>query len=287
MMKRFQIGRLIFAMTAATLPILAARGDTLADTALQRAKKEGSIRIGYSNAIPPAYKSADGRVTGEDVEIARSIAKKLGINKVDSILTEWGSIVPGLKAERIDLTMAMYITPKRCEQIAFSDPIYRLGEAMLVPQGNPKSIKDLSTFAENKDLKLAVVTGAVEVDYAKIAGIDQSQLLVLRDNTSLLAAVQSGRADAGALPAIQLIEMAKKVTGIEVTPQYFEVAGKPVEGYGAFGFRKEDRDLLEAFNQELKTFLGSSEHLAIVTPFGFGKNTLPGKKTTAELCAGK
>lgn len=286
-MRKVQIGCPVFALAAATLVIVAASGAALAETALERAKKEGRIRIGYSNAIPLAYKAADGRVTGEDVEISSSIAKKLGINEVDSILTEWASIIPGLKAQRLDFTMAMYITPKRCEEIAFSEPIYRLGEAMLVPQGNPKSIKDMSTFTKDKSLKLAVLTGAVEVDYAKNAGIDQSQLLVLRDNTSLLAAVQSGRADAGALPAIQLIEMAKKVTGVEVTPQYFEVAGKSVAGYGAFGFRKEDKDLLEAFNSELKTFLGSPEHLAIVAPFGFGKDTLPGNKTMAELCAGK
>jgi polar amino acid transport system substrate-binding protein len=34
----------------------------------------------------------------------------------------------------------------------------------------------------------------------------------------------------------------------------------------------------------LKKFLGSPEHLALVEPFGFGKDFLP-TKTTAELCA--
>ena len=47
-----------------------------------------------------------------------------------------------------------------------------------------------------------------------------------------------------------------------------------------------DTDLLEAFNKELVAFLGTPEHLALVTPFGFGKDYLP-VKTTAELCAGQ
>jgi polar amino acid transport system substrate-binding protein len=34
----------------------------------------------------------------------------------------------------------------------------------------------------------------------------------------------------------------------------------------------------------LKDFIGSEEHLALVTPHGFGKDFLP-TKTTAELCA--
>ncbi|RUU52882.1 ectoine/hydroxyectoine ABC transporter substrate-binding protein EhuB, partial [Mesorhizobium sp. M2C.T.Ca.TU.002.02.1.1] len=48
----------------------------------------------------------------------------------------------------------------------------------------------------------------------------------------------------------------------------------------------EDTDLLNAFNAELKKFIGSPEHIALVEPFGFGKDYLP-NKTTAELCAGK
>jgi polar amino acid transport system substrate-binding protein len=49
--------------------------------------------------------------------------------------------------------------------------------------------------------------------------------------------------------------------------------------------RKEDTDFYQAFNSELKKFIGSPEHIALVTPFGFGKGFLPAK-TAAELCAG-
>ena len=46
------------------------------------------------------------------------------------------------------------------------------------------------------------------------------------------------------------------------------------------------RDLLAAFDKELKAFIGTPEHLALVTPIGFGKGYLP-TKTTAQLCAAK
>ncbi|HSE73520.1 MAG TPA: hypothetical protein VLB05_03335, partial [Dongiaceae bacterium] len=67
-----------------------------------------------------------------------------------------------------------------------------------------------STFVGNKDLKLAVMAGAVEVGYAKDAGIPQDQLVVLPDQSSLLAAVQSGRADGAALTALSIADMAKR-----------------------------------------------------------------------------
>ena len=72
--------------------------------------------------------------------------------------------------------------------------------------------------------------------------------------------------------------------GVEMTAPFATVAGKSVMGHGGFGFRKEDTDLVAEFNKNLKAFIGTKEHLDLVTPFGFGKGYLP-TKTTAELCA--
>jgi polar amino acid transport system substrate-binding protein len=206
---------------------------------------------------------------------------------VDGVLTEFGSLIPGLLAGRFDIIAAgMFITPKRCAQIAFSEPSYGIGQAMLVPEGNPKGIADYSSFAENDELKLAVMAGAVEAGYAQEAGVGLGQLVTLPDQASLVAAVQSGRADAAALTALSIAEMARKADGVESTKPFGEVAGKSVTGHGAFGFRKEDTDLLEAFNAELAKFIGTPEHIALVEPFGFGADYLP-NATTAELCAGE
>ena len=49
---------------------------------------------------------------------------------------------------------------------------------------------------------------------------------------------------------------------------------------------RKTRISTKAFNAELKTFLGSPEHIALVEPFGFGKDYMP-NKTTAQLCAGE
>ena len=180
----------------------------------------------------------------------------------------------------------MFITPKRCAEINYSEPSYGIGEAMLVAKGNPKGIKDFASIKDNPDLKLAVMAGAVEGGFAKDAGVSAGQIVSLPDQSSLVAAVQAGRADAAALTALSIADMAKKADGVESTKPFGEVAGKSVKGHGGFGFRKEDTDLQEAFNAELKKFLGSPEHIALVEPLGFGKDYLP-NKTTAELCAGK
>ena len=258
-----------------------------AETTLERAKAQGFIRVGFANEAPFGFATPDGKLTGEAPEVAKAVLAKMGIAQVDGVLTEFGSLIPGLKAGRFDIIAAgMFINPKRCKEIAFSEPSYGIGQAMLVKKGNPKGIKDYSTFKDNSALKLAVMAGAVEAGYAKDAGVAQEQLVILPDQSSLIAAVQSGRADGAALTALSIADMASKADGVESTKPFGEVAGKSVKGHGAFGFRKEDQDFVDAFNVELKAFLGTPEHIALVEPFGFGADYLP-NLTTAELCAGE
>jgi len=274
----------LVALAASTAP-LSLRA--LAASTLERARQDGFIRVGFANEAPFGFATPDGKLTGEAPEVAKAVLKAIGIPQVDGVLTEFGSLIPGLKARRFDIIAAgMFITPKRCAEIAFSEPSYGIGQAMLVKAGNPKQIVDYGSIVANKDLKLAVMAGAVEVGYAKDAGVPQGQLVVLPDQSSLLAAVQAGRADAAALTALSIANMAKKGEGVEMTKPFGEVAGKSVKGHGGFGFRKEDKELYKAFNEQLKKFIGSPEHIALVEPFGFGKDYLP-NKTMEQLCKGE
>jgi polar amino acid transport system substrate-binding protein len=256
-----------------------------AETTLERARKDGYIRVGFANEAPFGYATPEGKLTGEAPEVAKAILAKMGIPQVDGVLTEFGSLIPGLKAGRFDIIAAgMFINPKRCKEIAFSEPSYGIGQAFLVGKGNPKGLKDYGSVASNASVKLAVMAGAVEAGYAKDSGVKEDQLVVLPDGPSLLAAVQAGRADAAALTALSIANLASKGgDGVEMTEPFATVAGKSVMGHGGFGFRKEDTDLLAEFNKNLKAFIGTKEHLDLVTPFGFGKGYLP-TKTTAELC---
>lgn len=266
---------------------LAAGGTVHAQSTLENAKKAGFIRVGFANEAPFGFATPDGKLTGESPEVVKAVLAKMGIKQVDGVLTEFGSLIPGLLAGRFDIIAAgMFVTPKRCEQIQFSEPTYGIGQAFLVKKGNPGKIKDYSTIAASKDLKLAVMAGAVEGGYAKDAKIDPSQIVTLPDQASLVRAVQTGRADAAALTALSIADMASKSEGVESTPPFGDVAGKSVVGHGAVGFRKDDKDLYEAFNAELKKFIGSPEHISLMTPLGFGKDYLP-VKSTADLCVGK
>lgn len=255
-----------------------------AETTLEKAKRQGYIRIGFANEAPFGYATPEGKLTGEAPEVAEAILAKMGIPEIDGVLTEFGSLIPGIQAGRFDIIAAgMFITPRRCQQIDFSEPSYGIGQALLVQEGNPKNLHTYPDVAKQSDVKLAVMAGAIEQSYARDAGVAMGQLMTLPDPPSLLAAVQAGRADAAALTALSIVNLAAKGAGVEATEPFATVAGKSVMGHGAFGFRKGDDELRTEFNKHLKAFLGTEEHLALVKPFGFGEGFLPTQTTTA-LC---
>jgi polar amino acid transport system substrate-binding protein len=256
-----------------------------AETTLQRVQRTGEVRIGYANETPFAYTTPDGTVTGESPEIAKKVFAKLGVKKVDAVLTEWGALIPGLKAGRFDVIAAgMYITPERCKQVDFADPQYQIPDTLLTMKGNPKNLHSYADVAKQPDAKLAVMAGTAELGYAREAGIKDDQILQVPDTTAQLQAVRARRADAAVGTALTMKGLASKGgPQVEALGQFND--DPKHTGYGALAFRQEDKDLRDAVNKQLHDWLGTDDHLKTVAPFGFDKSNLT-KKTALDLCKG-
>lgn len=255
---------------------------TQADT-LEEIKDSSSVRIGYANETPFAYTALDGSVTGESPEIVRKVFERMQIDTIKPVLTEWGSLIPGLRAGRFDLIAAgMYITPERCKQVLFTDPHYRLLDTLLVAEGNPKNLRSYEDIANNPAVKIAIMSGTVNLGYARKAGIKDSQILQVPDTTSQLQAVRSGRADAAIGTQLTMKGLADKAgDDVEAIADFKDDPSRA--GYGALAFRPQDKALRDAVNAELKQWLGSEEHLKTIEPFGFDRSNVT-DKTAAELC---
>lgn len=255
---------------------------TQADT-LEKIKDSSSVRIGYANETPFAYTALDGSVTGESPEIVRKVFERMEIDTIKPVLTEWGSLIPGLRAGRFDLIAAgMYITPERCKQVLFTDPHYRLLDTLLVAEGNPKNLRSYEDIAGNPEVKIAIMSGTVNLGYARKAGIKDSQILQVPDTTSQLQAVRSGRADAAIGTQLTMKGLADKAgDDVEAIADFKDDPSRA--GYGALAFRPQDKALRDAVNAELKQWLGSEEHLKTIEPFGFDRSNVT-DKTAAELC---
>ena len=170
----------------------------------------------------------------------------------------------------------------------FSEPTFGIQDAFVVVAGNPHNISNYESIAANPELKLGVVSGSAQVGYAQMGGIADDNIQQLPDNATGVAALKAGRIHAYSvsLPGVRQI-VAELVDGgeIEATAPFNEVAGQKIVSHGAFAFRKEDADFVNAFNEHLTAFVGTPEHIAIMEKHGMTADELP-ISSTAELCAG-
>ena len=261
-------------------------GSAMAQDLLKKAGAGDPIRIGFANEIPFAYPGDDGSPQGFVNAITIGILKNMGFDKIEPVQTEWGGLIPGLKANRFDIiTGGMNILKSRCENVAFSEPIAKVGDAFIVAPGNPKKI---GNYQDLKETGAIMVTGAgySNIEQAKAAGVAEGDIMQVPGPTEILAAVKAGRADAGAGTYFTMKQLADSSGGaVEVTDP--DAMPKDQINWAGIGFRDADKDFLDKFNAELKNYIGSDAMMAAVEKYGYGKGSLPGDTTTEWVCANR
>lgn len=284
---RCAIAFAVVTLTAGTMAACTSTDSGDDSNHLQELKDRGVVTVGFAGEAPYSFEQ-DGNLTGATVALHREIFGNLGIETVEGVNADFGSLIPGLQANRFDVVSAgMSILPQRCEQAAFGDPEFNYTTALMVTQGNPKGLKDMQSV-KGSGARLATMTGAVESDYAESLGIESTQVATPQDG---MDAVTSGRADVFALTAISLNWMKTNNPGapVDVTESFVaNIDGKPQVGAGATVFRTDDKELLEAYNAELaKITSDPQKYLDLVGEFGFTEEELPDPNlTTAQLCEG-
>jgi len=258
-----------------------------AQSTLERAKKDGVIRMGFANEAPWSFAQTDGAIVGADHDLAVLVFNRLGIPKIEGVLTKFGSLIPGLKADRFDVIVAgLYIRPERCRQVAFSEPTAAVGDAVVVLAGNPKKITSFKSMVDDPSLKLGGVVGAATAQNARAAGVPDSQITMFPDFVSAVVALKAGRVD-GALQTAITAQTTVNADSTLARASPFQQAiinGKPAVNYAAFAFRPEDHDLVQAFDAELAKILGTPEYLAMVAKYGLTASEVPKGVTTDQLC---
>lgn len=290
-MKKILTGLVICLLTLSVVACSSTSSGSEGDmSTLEKAKEEGKIVVGFSGEVPYAYEDEDGNLTGQAVEVARAVLKKLGIEEMEGKLSKFGSLIPGLQSNNFDMiTAGMYITEDRCAQVDFANPDYSIGEALAVQKGNPLDLHSYEDIIANPDVKVAIMNGGIEIEYLTEMGIDESQFEIVQDIPSNIAALNSGRVDAITMtgPTLESALATANAENVERVEDFEQpiINGESVRGYGAAAFRKGDTDFVEAYNEALQELKDSGELLEINKQFGFTESDMPGDMTAEQLCS--
>ncbi|KUZ79132.1 ABC transporter substrate-binding protein [Burkholderia ubonensis] len=221
------------------------------------------IRLAVDPTYPPLeYKLPDGTLAGFGIDITNALCAELRARCV-WVESSFDGMIPGLLARKFDvIASSMTITPKRMQQIAFTNRISNAPARLVVRKGSP-----LLPSAESlKGKRVGVEQSSAQADYAianwQAAGV---QIVSYPNQDQVYADLVTGRLDAAFQASIAASDgFLKKPQGKD-----FMFAGAPIDdpkyfGQGdGLGLRKQDAELRDAFNHALAAILANGTYARI------------------------
>jgi polar amino acid transport system substrate-binding protein len=224
------------------------------------------VRIAYIEEPPFYFTAPDRSVTGSDIELAEVVLRAIGVTSIEYQPTSFEEFLPGVQEGRWDMNVPIFISAERARHVAFSLPVWALGDGFLLPAGNPKALTGYEALAARSDARLGVIAATVQIDAAKTAGVSDSQIVVFKDQPDAITALLAGRIDAYVGTAVGNRELADAQRELEAVAHAKGRDGNvPV---GAFSFSKDNHGLLQAVNEQLRAYLGSADHRARMAKHG-------------------
>lgn len=236
-------------IAATFLLVLLFQIPVLAQSALERVRQSGELRVGTDATYPPFETAEGGQFTGFDIDLIAAIARELGARPV-FVNSGFDGIFPALQNGSFDVVISsVTITQERSASMLFTDPYYDSGQLISVR-------KDTQGIEQPDQLKGKTV--GVQINTTAQYDLEKREgVTVAKYNTIDLALLdlKNGRIDAVVCDAPVLKYMIfqsfrdLKTTGKRFTDEKFGIA-----------LAQGSNDLRDAINAALKKIRESGEY---------------------------
>ncbi len=208
---------------------------------------EGKLTVATSPDFPPFENLENDEYVGLDMDLARALAEKLGL-EVEFKNLQFDAIIPAIAAgAQADLGMSgITIEPDRAEQVDFSDSYYIDDLAVVAMKDNADVTADTYADALNQDgVVIATQSGTTGESYAQ-ENFPNASTQSYGTATDCFAAMQAGQAVA---------VVTNKAVGAKMVQESYTDAQvvKEIatgEEYG-IAVNKDNTGLLDAVNSAL------------------------------------
>jgi len=235
---------LILLLTFIVAPASAAsdvQKDLAGNSTIEKVLRRGTLKVGMSTFIPWAMQSKTGEWVGFEIDVAKRLAKDMGV-KIEFVPTKWEGLIPSLLTGKFDLVIAgMTGTPQRALKINFTQPYDFTGTQICI---NKKFADKVKVPMDLNDAQFTVLSrvGVTAAETAKKL-LPKAEKRLFSDNGSMVQELLNGNATAiiQSLPEpAQLV--AKNPETLALLPG--TLTKEPI----SMGVRKGDPDTLAYLN---------------------------------------
>lgn len=221
-------------------PVLVAPRTT--DDMLARIKKSGKLRVGISEIMPWATHDKDGQLIGFSVDVAKKLARDIGV-EVEFHPVTFKYLIPDLLAERFDIIISGFsIEPQRALLVNFSEP-FNTTEVTLA--ANTKTAGQFTTLQEfNKPtLTIGALEGSTAEEMTSTV-LPEAMIKTYPTDAALFNDLVKGKLDAAAADYPRPELVAKLFPQSVSAPTGLKLATFP----SAFAVRKGDMNFVNFLN---------------------------------------
>lgn len=145
--------KLLFILLAILLVGCQAKEVEVGDNSLNNIVEKGKMIVGFTEYPPMGFKE-NGEITGFDIDIAKAVGEKLGVD-IEFVYIDWDAKVLELEAGNIDMIWnGLTITEDRKKEILFSKPYFNNRIVILTLKDSMiNSINDLAEMYVGVELQ--------------------------------------------------------------------------------------------------------------------------------------
>ncbi len=268
-MKKLVIIALVLIM--AVTSVFAAGAKEKADNSLEYITKKGTFVLGLDDSFPPmGYRNENNEIVGFDVDVAREVCKRLGVELVLQPI-DWNAKEQELNSKQIDcIWNGFTVTEERRKNLTFSESYVANAQVVVVLDNS--SYKTLADLA-GKTVGLQAGSSAADaVEDSPEFKKSVKGIVEFKDNLTALMDLEIGGCDAVVMDllvanyAIGQSSVKMRILSESLSPEEYAV-----------GFRLGELKLADAVNTQMKAMVADGSMARIATEWFGADITTIGK----------
>ena len=237
-----------------------------ADNSLQKVKENGKLVLGLDDTLAPmGFRDDNGEIVGFDIDLAREVANRLGV-ELEAKPIDWSSAILSLKKGDVDVIWNGFaVNESRKQQVNFTKP-YLYNRLMIA------KYSDRDDINSKEDLKGKIVgVQSGSSNYETLVNDPVSkEIKEIRQYDSYVNAFLD--LEAKRIDAVIVDEIVARYYISKENANFTLLEDKPITSqYLSVGLRKTDTELLNAIDKALDDMRADGKAAEISTKW-FGKD---------------